>query len=144
VGFYVQGNITGRISFQRAVLAQVKKALPETKQSWAIEPLQRDVLLKRSPFSKYLLYGDRNVGVTVLPAATVRNVMLGAKILTRLHGDDCAGGRPFHEFFVNDLIGDWWGDQEGPVFDLRNNALTDFAVRWLFTVSISTATPPRG
>jgi hypothetical protein len=141
VGFYVEGNIPGTISFQRAVLAQVKKALPETKQTWAIEPLQRDLLLKRSPFSIYLLYGSSDVGVAVLPAATVHNIMVGAKILTRIHREDCAGDRPFHEFFVNELIGDWWGDRDGPVFDLRNDALTDFAVRWLFTVTIATRTP---
>jgi hypothetical protein len=137
VGFYVHVNIKDQIRFERSVLVQVKKADSKGTRSWFIERRQLDVLLGRSPQSVYILYGTRDTStVLVIPALTIVDIMKGMGKKARLPQRARGAGRPFRDFFTFDLIGDWWGDREGPALEVVKNGVEDFGVRWIFTLTL--------
>jgi hypothetical protein len=148
IGFHLVLRIRDTLQAERGILVQAKKAALKEEASpdgyrelaWPIDRAQRDILIGKSAYSLYFLYGlhSTGVGVQTIPASAVRDIMEGTQMKSRLSARVAlSSSRSFPDLFLYDFIGNWWGDEETSVLEVVRGLDDAFGVRRLFRVVVS-------
>lgn len=148
IGIHLVLRIRDTLVAERGILVQAKKAVLKgrgraagvTEMAWAIDRAQRDILIGKSAFSLYFLYGLHSTGIDVqtIPATAVRDVMEGTQVRSRVSARVALSvSRSFPDLFLYDFIANWWGDEEASVLEVVQGRDDTFGVRRLFRVVVS-------
>lgn len=128
VGFYLKIDIPNYLNAERGVLVQIKKASlnihGDSESRWDIDLLQLLVLMQRSVFSVYFLFGLYKTRrfIRVLPASYVYDICNSFYPIKRSIPATNLNGmsRKFSDFFLKDFLGNWWGDSDCRVIEVIN------------------------
>lgn len=137
IGIVVDLKVAGTVSHRWGYLLQAKKAQGSPKPTrWDIDRQQAQDIILRSNASYYLLYSpETEAGLPwVIPAKTVLSALDAQE---KWNGNDRrsipyrvgqALGKPFADFFVEDVIGAWSGEPDSKLVELINDGLVARAV----------------
>ncbi|OEC86741.1 MULTISPECIES: hypothetical protein [Methanobacterium] len=141
-GFHLIINIDDHLYSERGLLVQAKNPRfksDDSEQLWEINRPQLSVLMCRSPFSVYFLYGlnKTDVKIRVIPASYVKNILnkTGKKSISPKNIKSFS--RKFSNFFLYDFIGNWWGDTDESVLNIVRGTDDLVKVRHIFRIEIS-------